>query len=190
MKVISYFHALLPGSVVILPKDVHLWLPSESCFWRWSDFQADFKQCIPSYVVLYHIKYCTIFSIYVQYSSAWLDRSHYSFQWIPCGLNSLEEEYLKLRGDSRARLWSESESESESEVTPSCPTLCDPVDCSLPSSSVHGILQARILEWVAISFSRGSSQPRDRTWVSRIGGRRFNLWDLRLTYFLSFFEFI
>ena len=53
--------------------------------------------------------------------------------------------------------------------------LCDPVDCSLPGSSAHGILQARILEWVAISFSRGSSQPRDRTRVSHIGGRRFNL---------------
>ena len=46
-----------------------------------------------------------------------------------------------------------------SEVTQSCLTLCDPVDCSPPGSSVHGILQARILEWVAISFSRGSSQP-------------------------------
>ena len=46
---------------------------------------------------------------------------------------------------------------SESEVAQSCPTLCDPVDCSLPGSSVHGILQARVLEWVAISFSRGSS---------------------------------
>ena len=46
--------------------------------------------------------------------------------------------------------------------------LCDPIDCSLPGSSVHGIFQARVLEWVAISFSRGSSRPRDRTWVSRI----------------------
>ena len=46
-------------------------------------------------------------------------------------------------------------------VTQSCVTLCDPVDCSLPGSSVHRILQARILEWVAIAFSRGSSQPRD-----------------------------
>ena len=45
---------------------------------------------------------------------------------------------------------------------------CDPMDCSLPDSSVHGILQARILEWVAISFSRGSSRPRDRIWVSCI----------------------
>ena len=51
----------------------------------------------------------------------------------------------------------------ESEVTQLCPTLCDPMDCSLPGSSVHGIFQARILEWVAISFSRGSSQPRDQT---------------------------
>ena len=48
-------------------------------------------------------------------------------------------------------------------VTQSCPTLCDPVDSRLPGSSVHGISQARILEWVAISFSRGSSQPRDQT---------------------------
>ena len=46
---------------------------------------------------------------------------------------------------------------SESEVAQSCLTLCDTVDCSLPGSSVHGILQARILEWVAISFSRVSS---------------------------------
>ena len=53
--------------------------------------------------------------------------------------------------------------ESESEVVQSCPNLCSPMDCSLPGSSAHGIFQARILEWVAISFSRGSSQPRDRT---------------------------
>ena len=49
-----------------------------------------------------------------------------------------------------------------SEVTQSCPTLCDPMDCSLPGSSVRGILQARVLKWVAISFSRRSSQPSDR----------------------------
>ena len=51
----------------------------------------------------------------------------------------------------------------ESEVTQLCPTLCNPMDCSLPGSSVHGIFQARILEWVAISFFRASSQPRDQT---------------------------
>ena len=63
-----------------------------------------------------------------------------------------------------------SKNESESEVAQSCPTLCDPVDCSPPGSSVHGILQVRILEWVTISFSRGSSQPRDQTQVSCIAG--------------------
>ena len=66
-----------------------------------------------------------------------------------------------------------------SEVTQSCPTLCDPMDCSPPGSSVHGILHARILEWVAISFSKGSSRPRDQTQVSHIAGRRFNLWATR-----------
>ena len=52
------------------------------------------------------------------------------------------------------------ESESESEVTQSCPTLCDPVDCSPPRSSVHGIFQARVLEWVAISFSKNAECRR------------------------------
>ena len=61
----------------------------------------------------------------------------------------------------------------------SCPTLCDLMDCSLPGSSVHGIFQARILEWVAISFSRRSSWPRDWTRVSRIAGRRFTMWATR-----------
>ena len=66
-----------------------------------------------------------------------------------------------------------------SEVTQSCPTLCDPMDCRLAGSSIHGILQARILKRVTISFSRGSSRSRDWSWVSRIVGRRFNLWATR-----------
>ena len=57
---------------------------------------------------------------------------------------------------------------NENEVAQSCPTLCDPVDCSPPGSSVHVILQARILEWVAISISKESSQPRDQTHISCI----------------------
>ena len=61
--------------------------------------------------------------------------------------------------------------ESEIEVAQLCPTLCHPMDCSLPGSPVHGLFQARILMWVAISFSRGSSQPRNETWVFRIVGR-------------------
>ena len=56
-------------------------------------------------------------------------------------------------------------------VTQLCPSLCDPMDCSPPGSSVHGILQARILEWVAMPSSRGSSQHRDRTQISCIAGR-------------------
>ena len=54
-----------------------------------------------------------------------------------------------------------------------CPTLCDPMGCSLPVSSVHGILWTRVLEWVAMPSSRGSSQPRDWIWVSCIAGRFF-----------------
>ena len=62
-----------------------------------------------------------------------------------------------------------------------CPTLCDSMDCSLPGSSVHGISQARILQWVAIFFSRGSSWPKDWNCVScisSIAGRFFTLWTV------------
>ena len=61
-------------------------------------------------------------------------------------------------------------------VTQSSLTVCYPMDCSLPGSSVHGILRARIPEWVAIPFSRGSSQPRDWAWVSYIAGRFYTVW--------------
>ena len=70
-------------------------------------------------------------------------------------------------------------SENESEVAQSSLTLCDPMDCSLSCSSIHGIFQARVLEWIAISSSRGSSWPRNRTQVSRIAGRRFTVWATR-----------
>ena len=64
-------------------------------------------------------------------------------------------------------------------VTQSCGTLCDPMDSSPPGSSVHGILQGRILEWVAIPFSRGSSQPKDRMRVSCTAGRFFTIGAMR-----------
>ena len=73
-----------------------------------------------------------------------------------------------------------------SEVAQSCLTLCDPVDCNPPGSSAHGILQARVLEWVAISFCRGSSWSRDQTQVSRIAGRCFNVWATREAQAFSF----
>ena len=69
--------------------------------------------------------------------------------------------------------------EKKSEVAQSCPALCDPMDCSPPGSSVHGIFQAIVLEWIAISFSRGSSWPRDQTQVSRIIDRCFTIWATR-----------
>ena len=76
---------------------------------------------------------------------------------------------VKVKVKSLSRVW----------VSHYGPHVSDPVDCSPPGSSVHGILQARVLEWVAISFSRESSWPRDWTQVSHIAGRRFNLWATR-----------
>ena len=70
--------------------------------------------------------------------------------------------------------WQEyTEKGKESEVAHLCLTICDPMDCNLPGSSAHGIFQAGILVWVAISFSRASSRPRDRTYVSCIAGEFF-----------------
>ena len=69
--------------------------------------------------------------------------------------------------------------EKESEAAQSCLTLCDPMGCRQPGASVQGIFQARVLEWVAISFSRGSSRPWDQTPVSCIAGRHFTVWASR-----------
>ena len=74
-----------------------------------------------------------------------------------------------------------------SEVAQSCPTLCDLMDCSLSGPSVHGIFQARVLEWTAIFFSRGSSRPRNWTRVSCIAGRRFTVWATKSTFLVKFF---
>ena len=71
-------------------------------------------------------------------------------------------------------------------VAQSCPTLCNPMDRSPAGSSVQRIWQARILEWVAITFSRGSSPPRDQTQVSHIVGRFFSVWATREAHLLTF----
>ena len=71
------------------------------------------------------------------------------------------------------------QSENGSEVTQSGLTLCDSMDCSQPVSSIYGTYQAKILEWVAISFSRRSSRPKDWTQVYRIVGRQFTIWATR-----------
>ena len=87
----------------------------------------------------------------------------------------LNIEYSKYIMNSKCILWKW----KWKLVTQSCPTLCDPMDCSPPGSFVHGIPQARILAWVAISFFKGSSQTRDRTQVSNIAGKLFTDWATR-----------
>ena len=77
-------------------------------------------------------------------------------------------------------------------VTQYSPSLCHPMDCSPPGSSVHGIFQERILEWVVIPISRGSAPSRDRTWVSCIAGRFFTVWAIKEaplgTYIATFYK--
>ena len=110
------------------------------------------------------LDYCCVPSIYVSAKHT-VDTQWTTVEWMIKLWNMNE-------GLSAYSVWM-------SEVSQSCPTLCDPLNCSLPGYSVHGILQARILEWVAISFSRGSSWSRDQTWVSCVTGRRFMLWTTR-----------
>ena len=79
----------------------------------------------------------------------------------------------------QVRLFTTSATSVHAKSLQSRPTLCDPTDSSPTGSSVHRISQARILEWVAISFSRGSSWPKNWTWVSCIAGRFFTIWATR-----------
>ena len=81
--------------------------------------------------------------------------NNYTLDFEPCGFHSLAVVVL---------------------VTESCPTLCDPMDCSPPGSSVHGVSQARILVWVAISFSVGSSRPKDQALISCSGRQILYHW--------------
>ena len=80
--------------------------------------------------------------------------------------------FLKARKKKSCYLWTV----LKVKIAQSCLTLCDPMDYSLPGSSVHGILRVRILEWIDVPFSRGSSQPRDWIQVSRIAGWFFTSW--------------
>ena len=85
-------------------------------------------------------------------SMTWVISYHFSFV-------SLSKPHTSIKTRNENMMWSRYLSAQ------SCPTLCDPMDCSLQGSSVHGIFQARVLEWVAISFSRGCSRSRDWTRV-------------------------
>ena len=92
------------------------------------------------------------------------------------GIKIARRNINNLRYADDTTLTAESESESEIEVAQSCLAFYNLMDCSLPGSCIHGILQARILEWVAISFSKGSSWSRDWTQVSHIAGGFFTVW--------------
>ena len=87
------------------------------------------------------------------HTALWKQMVH-PFRQVSQGIRVSENWVLKCKVKSLSHVW-----------------LCDPMDCSMPGSSIHGSFPGKKLEWVAISFSRGSSGPRDQTWVSRTAGR-------------------
>ena len=104
-----------------------------------------------------------------------------SKSWVPvlsCGLEEAES-FLNLSTQRTCLLFKTLLPNFSKGSVVVCWLLCDPMDRSPPGSSVHGILQVRILEWIAIPFSRGSSWPRDWTQVSCIAGGSFTVWDTR-----------
>ena len=99
----------------------------------------------------------------------WRKLSTEELMLLNCGVREDSWESIGLQEDPTA---------TAAKSLQSCPTLCDPIG-SPPGSPVPGSLQARTPEWVAISFSRGSSQPRDWTWVSHVVGGCFTVWATR-----------
>ena len=104
--------------------------------------------------------------------------NYFKYKWIKCPNQNTEISRMDLKKKAwpnymlSIRDWL---------LKRSSPTLCDPMDCSPRGSSVHGILHTRILEWVAISFSRGCSRARDWTQLSHNAGRLFTNWATRET---------
>ena len=139
---------------------------------------AETKKGERSYLITSRIRYLwVIIGLYHSYETVTFLQAPY--------LNCSHIEESRSQTQNDYRWWKHScntvliKIERKSESAQTCPTLCNPMDCSPPHSSIHGILQARILEWVTISFSRGSSQPRDRTRLSLFVGRRFTVWATR-----------
>ena len=132
------------------------------CTWHHTSWcHSLFTSIVPSYITFTQSGFKKKTSKNLQISA----NSHYQ-PW-------QSSEFLQI---STVATWHSSHTQLPTQQPKSCPTLCDPMDCCPPGSSVHGILQARILEWVAIPFSRGSSRPRDWTQVSSTAGRFLNFW--------------
>ena len=125
-------------------------------------------------------------------TSAWLKLSQNYATSKTMSVQSLSISSLSQVGETWIAIWRlslppqvPSPSQVKVLVTQLCLTLCDPMDYSSMGSSVHGILQARILEWAAIPFSRGSSPSWNRTWVSCIAGRFLTVWATREAHFFT-----
>ena len=122
-------------------------------------------------------------SIFLSIPSSWkentdiLDTHSFCYVYLPCSRDCAVIKYQLLGHYSMST--GTLECTVKVLVAQSCLIFCNPVDCSLPVSTVHGILQARILEWIAIPFSRRSSRHREWTWVSHIAGRFFTVWATR-----------
>ena len=145
------------GAHPAMPLKKRTFLFSVLIQWFFSPLNTPNKHAIRKCILTLHFQAKTYAPIYL----------HESF---------LAQQYHRKQICIACHVW---KCESESEVAQLCLTLCDPMDHNLPGSSVHGIFQARGLEWVAISFSRGSSRLSDWTWVSHIAGRRFTIWATR-----------
>ena len=123
-------------------------------------------------------------------TTEWLNNNSVSDLWTCLELNFNREVFL-MKSDNPECVcvllfssWGHKESDMLEQLAlhqscQLCLTLCDPMDCSLPGFCIHGIFQARVLQWAAISFSRRSSQPRDWTWVSCTADRCFTIWATR-----------
>ena len=123
-----------------------------SCIGRWIIFTTEIPAIHPNHQYFTVLAFSLPLSVYIfsGFSSNHLN----NLKWF---MN-----HLRITGDMTAL------SAEYMLSLQSCPILCDPMDCGPPGSSVHGIFQARVLEWVAIAFSRGSFQPKDRTHVSYV----------------------
>ena len=128
-------------------------------------------------ILLYTIIVLILDSIYIFFKTIWFASRWHGWLWLTAIRHlQLSVEEKNTKGGVRNWIMSSHKVRCRgpnscwlSSVAQSCPTLCHPMDCSPPGSSAHGILQARILEWVAISFSRGSFRPKDWTHVSCTG---------------------